>query len=404
MTPLVRVLCLANMAKTTANGVLMAMVVLYFTRTVHIGPDEVGLALSVGAAVGLVAAVPAGRLADKYGPRGTASVLLCGLGLATWGYPLVGDFVGLVIVSGLVLAIESGANASVYALVAGLVPAKERVRASSYIRAASNVSIAAGAAAGAIGLYLDTPTGYLALLVGAGSLFIVSGLLFRRVPRVPPTPHRAGEPGWPVLRDLPYVAVSLLNSVLVMNAGVLSVALPVWIAESTAAPAWVYALVVIVNAAAVVVLQVRVSKGGEDVPGGVQAWRWAGILLAGGCGLYAIAVGQPVWAATALLLAGAMAHVLGEMLHAAGAWALGYGLAPERAQGQYQGLFTTSSLLGQMVTPVLATVVLGHLGAAGWAVFAGLFLTAGALAPRVAGWAQKPAARKPAALTTLGRH
>ncbi|MFI9379986.1 MFS transporter [Kutzneria sp. NPDC052558] len=389
MTPLVRLLCLANMAKTTANGVLMAVLVLYFTRSVHIGSDEVGLALSVGAGIGLTAAVPAGRLSDKHGPRETASILLCALGLATCAYPLTGDFAGLMIVSALVLTIESGANASVYALVAGLLPTEERVRASSYIRAASNISIAAGAAAGAIGLYLDTPAGYLTLLVGAGSLFIVSGLLFRRLPKVPTTERKPGQPVWPVLRDLPYVAVALLNSVLVMNAGVLSVALPIWIAQSTAAPTWVYAVVVIVNATAVVLLQVRVSKGVEDVPGGVKAWRRAAILLAAGCGLYALAGGLLVWAATAVLLVGAVAHVLGEMLHASGAWALGYGLAPDHAQGQYQGLFTTSSQLGQTITPVLATALLTHLGAAGWAVFAGLFLAAGALTPR-----QKPVVRQ----------
>ena len=394
MTPLVRTLCAANMAKTTANGVLMSVAVLYFTRTVHIGAGEVGLALSIGAGTGLAAAVPAGRLADKYGPRATTSALLCLLGLATCGYPLVGDFAELVIVSALVLTIESGANASVYALVAGLLPAEERVRASAYIRAASNVSIAAGAAAGAIGLYLDTPSAYLALLLGAGGLFIAAGLAFRRLPWVPPQPHEPGRPVWPVLKDLPYATVSLLNSVLIMNAGVLSVALPVWISQSTNAPTWVYALVVIVNAAAVVLLQVRVSRGSDDVPGGTKAWRRAGILLAVGCVLYAVAGGLPTWAAATVLLAGALAHVLGEMLHAAGAWALGFGLAPDQAQGQYQGLFATSSQLGQTVTPVLATVLLSQLGAAGWAVFAGLFLTAGTLAPHVARWAQKPAVRQ----------
>ncbi|HET8681964.1 MAG TPA: MFS transporter, partial [Micromonosporaceae bacterium] len=70
-----------------------------------------------------------------------------------------------------------------------------------------------------------------------------------------------------------------------------------------------------------------------------------------------------------------------------GSWAYGFGLAPEHAQGQYQGLFAMSSQLGQMVTPVLAAVLLTQLGAAGWLVFAVVFAATGAVAPAVGRWA-----------------
>ena len=95
------------------------------------------------------------------------------------------------------------------------------------------------------------------------------------------------------------------------------------------------------------------------------------------------------WLAIALLLAGALVHTGGEMYHAAGSWSLSYGLAPEHAQGQYQGLFGMSTQLGQMITPALAAILLTRLGGAGWLVFAGLFVVAGAATPAVVRWAER---------------
>lgn len=392
----IRTLCLSHVSKTAAHGILMSVAVLYFTRTVSIPADKVGLALTIGAAAAMLTAVPAGRLADAYGPRNVTVIMLCLLGLAVCGYPLVGDFVGLLIVSALVLAVEAATDASCGALIAGLIPPEDRVRATSYMRAAANLSVVAGAGAGAIGLYLDTQSVYLGLLIGAGALFAISGLAYLAVPKVAPVEHTSEGPVWPVLRDVPFAVVSLLNTVLVMNSGVLIVALPIWISQHTSAPAWLFPLIVVVNAASVVLLQVRLSRGSEDVPGGARALRIAGLLLAGCCGLFAIAAGLPTWLTVIVLLIGAIVHVLGEMLHAAGSWALGYGLAPEHAQGQYQGLFQMSLHLGQLITPAMAGVLLTRFGASGWVVFAVLFLIAGAAAPAVARWAQRTRMHEPA--------
>ncbi|GLZ39693.1 MFS transporter [Actinokineospora sp. NBRC 105648] len=391
----IRTLCLSHVSKTAANGILLSVAVLYFTRTVDIAADQVGLAMSIGAAIGLFAAVPAGRLSDRYGPRDVTVGLLLLLGVFVCGYPLVGDFVGLLVVSSLVLAVETATDASSNHLIAGLLPPEERVRASSYLRAAANLSIVAGAGAGAVGLYLDTRGAYLTLLFIAGGLFALSGLAYLNVPRVAPSEHEGDGPVWTVLRDGPYAVVALLNTILITNAGVLVVALPIWISEHTSAPPWLFPLIVILNAASVVLLQVRMSDGASDVPGGARALRTSGFLLAACCGLFALSAGLPTWATVALLIAGALVHVLGEMLHATGAWALGFGLAPEHAQGQYQGLFAMSSQLGQVITPVLVAVLLTRWGAAGWLVFAVLFAAAGAVAPSVTDWARRTRAAAP---------
>src|SRR5262249_30583238 len=150
--------------------------------------------------------------------------LLCLLGIIVCGYPLVGNFAGLLVICGLVLATESAAFAADGALIAGLIPAGERVKAISYMRATSNLSIVVGAAAGSVGLFGDRHGVYVGLLLGAGALYLAAGLAFLSVPKVQPVPKDDAAPIWPVLRDAPYAVVALLNSVLIMNAGILTVA------------------------------------------------------------------------------------------------------------------------------------------------------------------------------------
>jgi MFS family permease len=392
----IRALCVSHLARTSAHGILLAVVVLYFTRTVHLPAAQVGLALSIAAVVGLLAAVPAGRLADASGPRDMTVLFVCLLGLFVCGYPLVNDFVGLVIVSGLVSAADSAADAATGALLAGLIEPTDRVRAMSYLRSTANVSMGLGAAAGGIGLYLDRHAVYLALLLGAGGLFAFAGLTYLRVSRVTPVPHGDDGPVWTVLRDGPYVVAAALNAVLFMNSGLLVVALPIWISQRTNAPTWLFPIILIINATTVVLFQTRSSRSSAEVAGGARAMRLGGLLLAGCCLIFALTAGPPAWLAATLLLAGALVHVAGEMWHAAGEWSIGFGLAPEHAQGQYQGLFAMSTQLSQLLAPALTTLLLIGWGRGGWLVFAALFVAAGAAGPATVRWAQRSPLRSPA--------
>ncbi|GGZ62647.1 MFS transporter [Streptomyces subrutilus] len=398
---IVRTLCLSNLAKTAGHGILMSVSVLFFTRTVGIPAEQVGLALTIGAAVGMAASIPAGRLADVIGPRNTTVGFLLLLGLFVGAYGFVDSFIGLAVATSLALMAESSTDAARGALIAGLIPQKERVRAWSYMRAVSNLGVSLGAAAGAVALWFDNRPAYVGLLIAGGAMFVIAGLAYLTVPQVEPVPREAQGPKWVVLRDLPYATVALLNSVLVMNVAILTVALPIWITTQTSAPKWLYSVILILNTIMVVLFQVRASKGSDEVSGGARTLRRCGMLLAVCCGLFALAAGQPAWLAIVLLLAGAAVHVVGEMFYSAGSWSLAFGLAPDHAQGQYQGMFGMSTQLGSVVTPALATVLIVRLGWPGWLVFAGLLLAAGLAAPAVAAWAERtrqpaPAVAQPA--------
>jgi MFS family permease len=386
---IVRLLALSNLAKTSARGVIISISVLYFTRVVGIAPEMVGIALTVGALVGMLSSVPAGRLADVRGPRPVTVAMLMLLAIAACGYALVTNFVTLALTTTFVIGLESAANAARGALLAGLLAPAERSGALAHMRSTANIGVAAGAAAGGAGLLINSRAGYIALLLTAGVLYAVSGLAFLRVQSVPAVSEAKGASRWEVLRDRPFAAVSLVNSVLAMNDALLVVGLPVWISRHTAAPPSFFTVLLLVNTTAVVLLQVRLSKGSEDIPGGARAWRRAGWALAASCAVYALAAGQSAWLACVILLAGTLVHVVGEMLYGAGTWSLSYGLAHDVAQGRYQGLFGMSTQLGTTVAPFAVTALLSAFNAIGLLVWCAVFLIAGHLARPLTRWAER---------------
>ncbi|MEU3887714.1 MFS transporter [Streptomyces sp. NPDC029041] len=383
------VLNLSTLARSVGHGVVVTISVLYFTRSVGIAPGQVGLGLTLAAIAGMAASIPAGRLADVVGARGASVGYVVLQAVALWGYAFVGGFGGFLLAASVVAVAESGSTAARGALVARAVPGTDRLRTRAYLRSVTNVGFSVGTVAGGLALDAGSRAVYTAELLAGGVVFVVAGVILLALPALPPVPTEPDGPRWAVLRDRPYVAVGLLNAVLITNSGILNVALPLWIAERTDAPTSVYAGLLLINTALVVLGQVPVSRGAEDIRGGARAMRRSGLWLAACCVLFASAAGRPSWLAVGVLAVGVAVHTMGELLYSAGSWALSYELAPEHAHGQYQGLFGLTTQLGTAITPALTALLIIDHGMAGWAVLAALLAAAGLAAPAVAGWAER---------------
>lgn len=393
----VRVLAIGGLIRTTGYGLMVTITVLYFVRSVELSAAQVGLGMTIAAGCAMLASVLAGHAADVFGARNAAVLLVLVQGIAVCCYALVGGFVGFVVAVSVVISCHASAESARGALLAALVPPDERVRARAYLHSVTNVGISLGAVTGGFALHYDSRPVYVALLLACGVLFASSGLVYLALPSVPATARTKAEgPRWEVLRDRPFAAFALVNALLMMNDSLLTVVLPIWIAERTNAPVAVYSAILVLNTLMVVLFQVRASRGASDAIGGARALRRSGLLLAACCALFAVAAGQPPWVAAVILLAGAAVHVFGELLYSAGSWALAFELAPEHAQGQYQGVFNMSIQLAGMVTPVLATALIFSLGWPGWAVFGIVLLAAGLAAPAIVGWAARTRDLRPA--------
>jgi len=382
-----RPLALATLLSRVGNGLLMTISVLYFNRIIGLSIAEVGLGLTVAGLFGLLASIPFGHLADRRGPRTLFVVLSLLLSMLALLYLVIGTFWQFLAVASVIAILDRGSNAVRFALIAGLTQGSaERVAARAYLRSMTNIGVTAGAGLGAIALSFGTATSYRLMFCVYVVLGVISALVVLAVPRVAPQP-RVDGPVWVALRDRGYLAVSALNAGISIHYSVIDVAIPLWVVDHTDAPHWAAALPLIVNAAGVAVLQVRASRGIVDTVTAARATRTAGLLLLASMVLFATASGGDAAVAIAVLAIAALVQTAGELLQSSGSFLLGFDLAAEQAQGQYQGVWNTSTSVSSMLAPtVMALLPLG-LGVAGWIILGGWFAVVGALFVPVVRWA-----------------
>jgi MFS family permease len=381
-----RVLAIAQLANSLGDGAFYACSTLFFTRVVGLSAIQVGLALTIGWATGMLAGVPLGYLADRWGPRRTATTLavitaaMLGLLLVVREFPLF-----LLVVCGYACC-QGGLTSARQALLAGLVPADQRTKVRAHLQSTLNGGLAIGAGLGGLALSIDTQPAYLAVFAMDALSFLTAALILRRLPEVPPTQTaKTGEPRLAVLRDRPYAVITLLNAIMYLNMPLLSVGLPLWIVEHTDAPKPMAAALLVVNMLSVVLCQVRVARWVTDLHSAARIAGRAGWVMLAACAVYAVSGGRMgAWAAVAVLVVAAVIQVFGEMMQGAGGWELSFSLAPADKQGQYQGFYGMGPQIARMLGPVLLTTLLINGGTPGWLVLGGLFLLAGlAMGPAV---------------------
>jgi MFS family permease len=394
--PVVRRLAWMTFVNAFGSGLFMTVGVLFFTRALHFTAARVGLGLTVAGLCGVLASIPAGRAADRWGTKPVLMALVIAEAVAMACYGLVHGFAVFVLLACLATAADRGSSSVRSTLYAQALPKDVRVQGRAYLRAVTNVAIGAGASLGALALQADTRQAYLTAILVDAATFVVVAVMLPTVPSLPAqsavaaaagggsAATAAGAPPRSVLRDLPFLVVTGLNSLLCLQFALVEVGMPLWLVRSTHAPRVLVSPLLILNTVLVVLFQVRATRGTEQPRLAARAFRRGGLLVAACCLVAAVAHGLPPVAASLVLLAAAALQALGEVLSQAGGWALSYELAREDAMGAYQGLFNAGSSAAIMLGPALITVtVLAH-GFAGWAVLAVLFTLSGqAMGPAV---------------------
>lgn len=373
-----RVLAASTLINTFGNGLFFTLSVLYFTRIVGLTAHQVGIGLTVAGAIGLLFSIPGGHIADRIGPRNVSIMVRCLEGLMMIFYAFVNSyftFMVLVIVLAILESISQTLRASFVARFGG---PGGRVRLRALLRSVTNLGITGGAALGGVALAVDTKFGYqLAILVNALTIFISAGM-YLFLENIPPLPEAKENRMTLALRDKRYVSLSALNAVLTLHYPVLEIAMPLWIVNETSAPRWMAAVVLIINTVVVTLFQVRASKGSEDIETAARVLRGSAIALAAGVVIYgAASLFESALVAVLLLSIGSLVHVYGELRQSSGSWGIGFGLPPEHAQGQYQGVWSLGISMSRMIAPIFLTTVVIGLGMSGWIILAGLFLVAG---------------------------
>ncbi|MFE9401390.1 MFS transporter [Streptomyces sp. NPDC006530] len=380
-----RVLIAASFVNRVGNGLFNAASALYFTQVVGLPAVQVGAALTIAGVVGLGAGLPGGHLADRRGARTITVVALVIQALAMVSLTLVESWAALTLIATVDRVAAAAGDAAWGALVVRVGtdrPARFRAKLRTFV----NLGVILGTVGAGLALAADTRSAYVALITGNAASFALCALLLLLLPRYPvlaAPPHGRRRLAF---RDRPFLTFTALYGAMGLQYPVVSLLLPIWIAEHTEAPHWTVAALFALNAAFCVLTQTRIGSRIETPQDGGKAFRTAGLLFLVSCPMMALAAYAPVWAAAGLVLAAIFVHSLGEVWESSAGFALGFGLAPDHAQGQYQGVLGLGFSAGQALAPtILTTVVLG-LGTAGWLLLALFFATLGAAGPALARW------------------
>jgi MFS family permease len=389
-----RTLALAQLVNSIGDGGFYVTSALFFTRIVGLSTAQVGLVLTVGWGVGLLLSPPLGHVADRQGLRGTAVVLALTTALALAALLFVRALPAFLVAVCVYASSQSGLSGVRQALLARLVTPAHRVHVRARLQSLLNAGIGVGAALGGLALYLDRPLAYRAIFALDAMTFVAAAVVLSRLPSVPVAAgFTAGEPRLGVLRDRPYMLVTALSAVMLLYMPMLSVVLPLWVAQRTAAPRWMVAPLFLLNTLAVVLFQVHLARRVNDLESAARSVRHAGGVLLAACVVFAVSATTAPAASAALLVVGACLQAGGEMLLASGLWEISFSLACPDRPGQYQGVFAMGAPIARTIGPLALTTLIVTWSGTGWLVLGWLFLLAGHLVTPVVRWGQRDPGR-----------
>lgn len=370
----------------------MTVDVIYFTTIVGLSPAQVALAISIAGGLAMTLSVPSGHIADRFGPRNISAIALALEGVALTGLIFVHSYTPFLLIHIVMGALGVVAQTTRMATIAKLGGEESRVQIRAYQRAVTNFGISLGTVFAGIGLALNNETFYKGLLLGNAITFVLAGALYMKLPFVPPTVER-GEPfSFAAMKDPIFLGATFSNAFMSIHFVLQSVAIPLWVVRETNAPRWWVSVLMMINTIAVMLFQVAASKGSATLMGGAKHYRLASFFISVACLLYAYAHGVNAVIACLMLTLGMASHIVGELIGSAGSWSIGFGLADENHQGQYQGVWGLSWGLSGTLGPALVTALVIGVGISGWWILAAIFAINGTIMHKLVtkSWTRTP--------------
>ncbi|ROQ81709.1 putative MFS family arabinose efflux permease [Streptomyces sp. CEV 2-1] len=339
---------------------------LYLTLDRGYSASYAGLVAALHGLGGVVSSLGAGVMTDRFGRRPTMLVAQVSTAVSV---AVLGFMVHPVAIAGVAFFVGMSSNASrpaVQAMIADIVPAKDRVRAFSLNYWAINLGFAVSSAgAGFVAEY-----SYLAGFVGEAVMTLLCAVVvFMKVPESRPEKAPRAVAGasdasgaddvrlGTVLRDGRFMGVVGLSFVIALIFQQGYVGLPVAMGTDGFSSSD-FGTAIAVNGVMIVVLQIPVTRLIQHRD--PRRLLIVSSLLAGyGFGLTAFAGSVAVYALTICV------WTVAEIVNAPVQNGLVVQLSPAHGRGRYQGMYTLSWAAAALVAPLMSGVVIDHFGA-GW--------------------------------------
>jgi len=383
-----RIMATAHLADSIGSGLFLTISTLFFTRTVGLSTTEVGAGLSIAGIVGVLCPIPLARWADRRDQRrvvGLFNVIQAAsfAGLA-WARSFPVFLIAVCVVAG-----AERATRPVLAALVGNISGGAKYQITAFVRMAGNAGFGIGALIAVAVVQIGTASAFIAVLYVNAVSFLAVAVLVQRLDRAPP----ASPSGRRMLGSWNYISLGGVSGLLGVHSSLLAIGLPLWILYRTSVSHVAIALVLITDTLLVTLLQARAGAKVDTIPGAVHTMALAATAIAASCLVIMTSGWLRPLPGLLVIVAGAVLLAFGEMFQQAGAWGLGYLLAPSNTQAQHLAAFSLGYNVQEVVGPYLVTALCVTVGTGGWIALAVMAVALGGLVPALTRQAQAAAPR-----------
>ncbi|WP_435744723.1 MFS transporter [Nocardioides sp. SYSU DS0663] len=368
-------LSIQSLLFATGEGAFLAGSAVYFGVILGLSLGQVGIGLTVAAIASFLAAVPAGKLVDRFGPKRmwSLSAVLQGSLFLVW--PFIDSFPQFIALAVVMEVAGSLGGAAHGAYVLDVLPPGERVESRAYMYSALNVGFSLGAflSGGAIAFGADVLR-WAPVLTAV--LFAVNAVAILRLPDashdVRSTEPRRQPEGPRAIRNRSWLLVTFLTGVLWSNQVLLHTVIPLWLVIETDAPHELVALLFATNTVMCIVLPRLTSRGIRDIDTALRAVRLSALFFALTC-VVTLATHETVgWITVVLFFVGHIVLTWAELYLSASGWTFEAELMDPRRRGDYQGVSELGNTLGRFWAPAVYGFLAMEWGAFGWLTIAAI--------------------------------
>ena len=333
---------------------------LYITQKFAIGMAQAGLILGIWSAFGLIGSMVGGALTDRFGRRW---IILFGLvfsALSSLSLGLVNSLAILYPLAILVGFLSNIDGPAYNAMLADLLPKKQRSEGFGILRVVNNLAWIIGPAVGG----LVAARSFFSLFVIDSVLScIIAVVFYKRISETKPaaSTEKSHESIWQtaagyrqVLRDLAFMAFLLASLLMLMVYTQMYNTLPVYLRDVHGFSTAEYGFMLTSTAVLVVLFQFWVTRLSKKRP--------PFVMMAIGVAFYAIGFGMfgfisdyPLFILAALII------TFGEMLVVPTSQVLAANYAPPDMRGRYMAVYGLSAAIPTMLGPGLAGLILDNL-------------------------------------------
>jgi predicted MFS family arabinose efflux permease len=212
-SPLAGRLSVQSLLFALGQGAFLTGSAVFFTKIVGLSAAQVGLGLTFAGIAAFLAAVPMGKLVDRYGPKKMWAVSAAGQAATFAVWPFITDFKGYVAMAVCMEVIGALGGAAHGAYTIDVLPPDERVKSRAYMYSALNLGFTLGSVLGGIALAFHSDNVLHALPWFTAAVFLVNAVSVTRLPRAShderspedrkvriPGPGPLRNPGWLLTR------------------------------------------------------------------------------------------------------------------------------------------------------------------------------------------------------------